>query len=770
MSSDYRERPGTPGAAPQRGAGPTSFLARTVKRDGREVPFDRVKIRDAVARAQAAVGERDPQFAEEVAAVVTLTLEQRYRPDGGRADAARRGDAAELGGLPHIEEIQDLVEDALIGMGRAAVAKAYILYRDRRNRVRQAVSIDTDGRPGPRVVQGERSADWSKSRIVAALLAEADLPRATAEQVAARVEERVFSSGLRRVSTALVRELVAGELMDMGLTAALRRQASVGLPKHDLRRLLSGVPLQRWESLTQSEDGRADAAPARVDQAVSSEVMRRFALEEVWSESSVERHLSGELSLIEPGRPYLHLSAAVPAELLLTGDSGPAAAFEAIESLVSIALTTSQGIVLEDPGQALLPLVRATRAGSPMGLAAWLRALSAAARGAGRAFDLGSPGTRFPSFTVRLVEALAALPSGPFTPRLYLRDGELSELVAAHPGSAGLLDDLVRRGQLIVTWGRDDVRCVAPGCHRRARERAGIACGGAVALNLPRAARSAGPWREELLLETLSGLVQCAVGACRELDAFQRQHTRARAAAPSARVSYSIAPVGLREALRHVGGGEIDVAQGARIVGFLAEAARRFSAGDGPEVVLDAHFGARAAARLAHLDSERARGEGAEQPWLFEEVASAEPDQAYSHGFALSPVPGQEPGAAEAELCTTIPSGALVPAPAPRRTGALAAGDAGDTQARLEVCERFCALRPGEDGAPRDLLFPLGAGALRKGPRGLVRSPSPSLHSLGESGEAQDPSSLSFSSGADAAPFELSRPGVDDATGPFPQD
>ena len=93
------------------------------KRDGRRVSFDRSRIESAVLRAQAAVGEDDPSFAREIAELVEYSLGRRH------AEAVHEG-------TPGIEEIQDLVERALIELGRAPVAKAYILYRDRRARAR----------------------------------------------------------------------------------------------------------------------------------------------------------------------------------------------------------------------------------------------------------------------------------------------------------------------------------------------------------------------------------------------------------------------------------------------------------------------------------------------------------------------------------------------------------------------------------------------------------------------------------------------------------
>jgi len=91
------------------GAWPQSI----VKRDGRIVPFRREKIVSAVYRAAVACGGRDQDESERVADDVLSLLSRRR----------------ERGSWPTVEEVQDLVEKALIERGHARTVKAYIVYR-----------------------------------------------------------------------------------------------------------------------------------------------------------------------------------------------------------------------------------------------------------------------------------------------------------------------------------------------------------------------------------------------------------------------------------------------------------------------------------------------------------------------------------------------------------------------------------------------------------------------------------------------------------------
>jgi len=93
------------------------------KRDGREVPFDETKITDAIFKAARAVGGEDRQTAMELTIEVLKLLKKKYN-----------------GAVFGVEDVQDIVEKVLIEAGHARTAKAYILYRDRRTRIREAKS------------------------------------------------------------------------------------------------------------------------------------------------------------------------------------------------------------------------------------------------------------------------------------------------------------------------------------------------------------------------------------------------------------------------------------------------------------------------------------------------------------------------------------------------------------------------------------------------------------------------------------------------------
>lgn len=93
---------------------------QVVKRSGETLSFDTGKIRSAIERAGKATGEFDTPEADLLTSQAVKVLCHRF------ADAA-----------PHIEQIQDVVEQVLISANHFATARAYIVYREKRARLRR---------------------------------------------------------------------------------------------------------------------------------------------------------------------------------------------------------------------------------------------------------------------------------------------------------------------------------------------------------------------------------------------------------------------------------------------------------------------------------------------------------------------------------------------------------------------------------------------------------------------------------------------------------
>ena len=95
------------------------------KRDGREVPFERDRIKKAVMKAAVAVDRDDSSIGEAVTRQAESYLDIFFAKEGS----------------PSVEQIQDLVEKILIEKGQADIAKAYILYRQQHAKLRDTKQL-----------------------------------------------------------------------------------------------------------------------------------------------------------------------------------------------------------------------------------------------------------------------------------------------------------------------------------------------------------------------------------------------------------------------------------------------------------------------------------------------------------------------------------------------------------------------------------------------------------------------------------------------------
>ena len=102
-------------------------IANVIKRDGTMVPFDSDKIYNAIRKAGESTGEFGEQESYLLTAQVLKVLEHKFTET-----------------LPTIECIQDVVEQVLISANYFTTAKAYILYREQRHRLRGEKKVMVD--------------------------------------------------------------------------------------------------------------------------------------------------------------------------------------------------------------------------------------------------------------------------------------------------------------------------------------------------------------------------------------------------------------------------------------------------------------------------------------------------------------------------------------------------------------------------------------------------------------------------------------------------
>jgi anaerobic ribonucleoside-triphosphate reductase len=115
------------------------MFSHILKRNGQMVPFQEGKILAAIAKAGRATGEFGDAEAETLMRMVLIRAGRQL------------GDQ-----IPHVEQIQDAVEDVLLHSDFKKTAKAYILYRDQHKQLRDIANAVNNGL----VEKYLRQSDW----------------------------------------------------------------------------------------------------------------------------------------------------------------------------------------------------------------------------------------------------------------------------------------------------------------------------------------------------------------------------------------------------------------------------------------------------------------------------------------------------------------------------------------------------------------------------------------------------------------------------------
>jgi anaerobic ribonucleoside-triphosphate reductase len=100
------------------------MILKVEKRNGKYVDFDIQKIENAIYKALTFVKEGGKDEASELSEKVLEILLRRFSKEE----------------VPHVEEIQNIVEEVLISEGLTETARSYILYREKRREIREAAS------------------------------------------------------------------------------------------------------------------------------------------------------------------------------------------------------------------------------------------------------------------------------------------------------------------------------------------------------------------------------------------------------------------------------------------------------------------------------------------------------------------------------------------------------------------------------------------------------------------------------------------------------
>jgi len=144
----------------------------------------------------------------------------------------------------------------------------------------------------------EDMAMWNRQRIVNALVREAYVDLATAEEISKEVQDQIVASKISLITAPLVRELVNARLIERGLEKARKMHTRLGVPLYDVDQFILHP---------NKENANVPHGPEATNLTLAENIKKEYALLNVFSQPIGDAHLRGDIHLHDLGfvdRPY----------------------------------------------------------------------------------------------------------------------------------------------------------------------------------------------------------------------------------------------------------------------------------------------------------------------------------------------------------------------------------------------------------------------------------------------------------------------------------
>ena len=263
-----------------------------VKKDGRREPFNRDKISRGLTKAC----EKRPVSNEAIQEVVNTIEAEILSRDNNEIKSTEIGDLIMI----HLKKLDEIAYIRFASVYREfkdlkefeneLQTLRVVSSKDSKN---QKTQDTTDLNLLVSTPQKGTIGEWNRERITEALIKEISLPEKDAEDIAIAVEKKVLRSGVRTITTSLLRELVNNELFERGLTKKLEKQEILGTSIYNLNQIIFSKNVENSNVVTNN--------PEAVNLAIAEIVLKQFALKEVFSKDVAEAHLKGAIHLHDLG-------------------------------------------------------------------------------------------------------------------------------------------------------------------------------------------------------------------------------------------------------------------------------------------------------------------------------------------------------------------------------------------------------------------------------------------------------------------------------------
>lgn len=267
------------------------------------IPFKREKIESAIKKASKDVspGKKIEFTDKDISRVTDLILGRMNDPkDHFYIAPDEKGKR-----VANISNVIELVEIGLIGENFGQVAIEFMEYRKKKELIRNSIKVKERKKNAKDVTDismlivesltTKETSSWDHNKIVEHIRKNTSLPVEVAVEVSKSVEHQIIRSGLRSVSTQLIREMVNNEISERGYKDELKDLSSYVIPKDFINNLLSSKSVEN--------SNISNNNPEAVNLAISELVLKQWALDGVFSTEVKKAHESGVIYLHDLGYP-----------------------------------------------------------------------------------------------------------------------------------------------------------------------------------------------------------------------------------------------------------------------------------------------------------------------------------------------------------------------------------------------------------------------------------------------------------------------------------
>ncbi|HAM38708.1 MAG TPA: anaerobic ribonucleoside-triphosphate reductase [Elusimicrobia bacterium] len=264
-----------------------SWFSYVKKEDNRLEAFDESKIIASVTRASREGGSENKETINKIVRDILKILRGSYLP----------------GETIITQAVSDAIEKALIEGRFESTFHAYQRRRIEKSEIRKRLKVakrkeKADSTDLSLLVQAEveeETSFWDKTKIADALVKEAKISHSDARQIACNVEKRVISAGVNKITTSLLRELVDNELLVLGYSSKIKKQASIGIPTYNLEEIIF--------SKGKENSNIAEHNPEAINLAIAEITLKQYALNNIFSRDVADAHLEGRIHIHDLGYP-----------------------------------------------------------------------------------------------------------------------------------------------------------------------------------------------------------------------------------------------------------------------------------------------------------------------------------------------------------------------------------------------------------------------------------------------------------------------------------